>query len=1102
MHAEFTLLNFLFGTFPSMSEDIQKAKRMTFRLYSLGERSGFPQSGELAQLLAGNAFFQNEKTANLIKLCLETSESKSTSAPLNKAFRLFMTARNEIQAPFAGRSDCLQSCVYDVLLCYVSFWGQVFEYYETMYYKPVELRDGTVDTSPANVSFEIGWQITCLFIRDMMLSSAARSVGVASGYDRSMSWFFYPANATSELEEAKALVLTVIGKIRKRGTVLVSAEGMIGHISFSNTMPLIHWVEDKLDRDWSNVARLTQLAEEYFESTSIRLSVNVNPIVEEGVEDALNSSFGPDTSFLDGIESDPNLLLAMTSRSIALNIRPITPALLASPQCDWSGVDMGEFCRDIAEQCRWPEVVNTVSTAGEIGVSVINMSGDVLVSKQSRKSFSAPARLSRSPEHRAILPFTMPTPQGMPHLQPLDSPEDVPKFGGSFMPIRIPELTPTPNKHFQQPLMTPTPLARRARESDVTFFGGDDAPSPVSPAGALIPLPSDIDFDPSPRKMQRVLSRPSVVTTAQVASSTSLTTAVECIVAAARRDLTAKDWSLPAAMGDLLKRGKSLSALYLLVASCQSEPAVSTDQNAQSNGRKRRKSGGSVGGSDRFPVLTDVDLTETELRIVKLAEAAERRSLRSLSLDQRGLFRCLSRVLTLASLATSASVPDAELKSIIAVAADFVSFCCGVQPVIPATDVYAAGLRSALVDMHVAAFEVAKDLGLVDWQSLGLYYNDTALGVLMASNGLFTPNVVSSAPSRARGPQKLIHSHLSVYEKLPQHCLLVCGELVNRWSWQPSSSVWDVLQALRRDFLSRRHGCDEKIVHAVAQAEDVTRLNHFVKQSLLSAGMFLCDVGDRVGANMGVIHTAFDIVRATILLRPELVKGRHIHQIAACALMASSTIFGPPNSVSKISQAAVLMQSDSDAQSIVSKFVLKSIPLTSAGGVDLFSDCSGALVMPNVDGSAPPEFALSGDLGQFYEQIFVSEMRQVLANLKKATARRPQNCYQGDMGPFPEELETHKSLSPFAFVSLSSALALAMQQTLGQSGLQSKFVKYQHFAAAMPLVSPLGVLPCLLPPIEPTENKQFRPSDRCFRWMSDVTICATKAGEYSVLPDL
>jgi hypothetical protein len=222
----------------------------------------------------------------------------------------------------------------------------------------------------------------------------------------------------------------------------------------------------------------------------------------------------------------------------------------------------------------------------------------------------------------------------------------------------------------------------------------------------------------------------------------------------------------------------------------------------------------------------------------------------------------------------------------------------------------------------------------------------------------------------------------------------------------------------------------------------------------------------------------------------------------AANTLFSQTVGGKSFDMQKICQAAVVMQADPEAQAIVSKFVLKSVPLTSCGGVDLFSDCSGALVMPNADGSTPPEFDLSGDLRAFYDTIFVSEMRQVLANLKKATQRRPPNCPQGDMGPFPEESETHMSLSPFAFVSLSSALALAMQQSLGQSGMQSRFVKYHHFAGAMPLVSPMGVLPCLLPPIEPgAQPAAFRSSDRCFRWLRDTTICASKNGQYSVLPD-
>ena len=114
--------NFVLG----MTDDIQKALRMTIRLLSLGEKLGCPSYGELAQLLASNAFGKKDRISNLIKLSLETTESKTSSAPLNEALKLFFTARKELSRPFGCRADCLQSCIYDVLLCYTSFWGQVF----------------------------------------------------------------------------------------------------------------------------------------------------------------------------------------------------------------------------------------------------------------------------------------------------------------------------------------------------------------------------------------------------------------------------------------------------------------------------------------------------------------------------------------------------------------------------------------------------------------------------------------------------------------------------------------------------------------------------------------------------------------------------------------------------------------------------------------------------------------------------------------------------------------------------------------------------------------------------------------------------------------
>ena len=1122
---------------------------MTFRLYALGDRAGDAQSGELAQLLAGNAFFQNDKVANLIKLCLETSETKSTTAPLMKATKLFMQARQEISVPFTSRSDCLQSCIYDVLLCYTSFWGQIFEYYETMYYRPVQLPDGTTDSTPANVPFETGWLITCLFIRDTMLGCAARAAGVSSGYDRSMSWFFYPANSTSELEEGKALVLTVIGKIRKRGTVLVSAEGMIGHISFSNAMPLTHWVEDNLEKDWNNSAKLAVLAAEYFESSSIRLNVNVVPVADQSgasSDDALNLSFGPETSFLDGLATDdmsPPMMtqLSASSRSVALNIRPITPAILASASCEWNGVEMGEFCREIASTCKWPEVVNTVSTVGQIGISVINMSGEVQLSESwqssRRKSYSAPSRISTTPDRSAsILPFSLPTPQGMPPLElmRLTTPPPMPQFGGGFIPI--PNLTPTPGRTPTRGIaqQTPTPVHRRGRDSEVTFFGGEDDPATVSPleraphaGGALVALPSDADFDfgnhdGSPSKMRRiaqeappVATRPSVVEPAQPdKKDANLGFITECLVHAAGRDLSAKDWSVEKALGDLASR-KSIASMYMhVVASAETLPSaavnVSFDQNAaETNGRKRKKSnrknstGSDNGETPRLAVIEDTLLASTEKRLAALLTRAERRSLQGLSSGQRSCLRSLARVLTLASL-WNGVCEEKTLKSIVAVAADLVCFASGSQVQIGATDVFATGLRSAYVEADIAMIEVAKDLALADWLTLCLYFNDVSFAVLMSPQGLFQPNVAGGSAGRNKGPHRLTGSHLNTWERLPQHCLLVCSELMMRWSWAPSSRVWRILDKLRIDHLASRHGISPDEEPRETTPEEIAELDYFVKQVLVNAGTYLCDLGDRLGATPTVLHATMDILRAAILTRPELFKARHVYHIMFCALMAASSVLKTPGTPAtiefgRIAQAAIVMQPDAAAQLITSRFISKGVLLSTCGAADMFSDCSGALVFPDVDQMPQPEFSLTGDVYQFFQGTFVGEMRQILFNIKKSTIRPPsqEGC---DLGPFPEGLVSHPSLSPFAYPALSSGLALGMQQALGVSGVQFKTIKHNQFSRAMAIASPLGVLPALLPPIKPSKVSG-RSGDTHYKWVDGMVIRASKGGIFSVIQE-
>jgi len=1113
-------------------DDIKRARRMTFRLHSLGEKIGNTFAGELAQLLAGNSFFQNDKCSNIIKLCLETSDEKLSTAPLNKALNLFMSARKELSEPYTSRSDCLQSCILDMSLCYVSFWGQVFEYYESMYYKPVELPDGEPDTSPASIPFESGWYLTCLFIRDMMLSSAARSAGVSSGYDRSMSWYYFPANASSELEEAKALVLTVIARIRKRGTVLVSNEGMLGHISFSNTVPLTHWIEDKLNKDISDFSKLETLAEEYFESSSIRLNVNVVPVsnIPSGDpstpgEDPLNSSFSnlSEASFLDAFEginddnSPTQSTLSMSSRSISLNIRPITPTLLGSSKCDWSGIEMLDFCQQIVDYCKWPEVVYTVSTAGQIGISVINMSGEVMNRRKHRRSsFSAPSRLSLSPEPRNIAPAAIltpaaiPTPTGMPRLEPLGT-HASPGFG--FLPI--PQLTPTPTKPTANPgipIPTPTPpvFQRPHRVSDVTFFGGDDD-SPVEESTtdrmALVPIADDDEpTHSSPMKSMRddtglaaVTTRPSYVdqhdpSTTQTASLDSI---VRAISRAARSDVTAKNWSLIDAMGDLTTSAtRSIVALYSHIHSAKED---SDNQNVQDGNKRRRSSERLKKHNSAIPSVHENVMKQVDIRLVSLIDCATSRCLKGLSQDLRHQLLVLSRVLVLASLLTSPkAITDVQIKSCVIVAGDFVCFCNSSPAIIAPTDVYAAGLRSTYVDSDIAMFEIGKDLGFLDWYSLSLFYNDFAFAVLMGANGLFQPTSPSTAPSgpsrRNRAPSKLVR--MSVWEKLPQHCLLVCTELMMRWAWNPSSRLWDVYQRLVQSYELRRHGIDPEPTH------DLEELNYFVKQCLVNAGMHLVDVGDRLGASQVVIHAAFDIIRAAFILRPKMCQSRHIYQLVYCALVASGQIFGQSAAIDfpRIVQAAILTQPDEHAKSIANKYITNSIALSAFDGSVLFSDGSGALVLPNESGQQQPEFQQTGDVHKFYESIFVPEMRQVLFNMKKVTQRRSVEHPKGDFGPFVEEMNGLRdpSISPFSFVAISSAMGLAMQQFAGTREAQFKTVSYARYKQAMVLASPFGVLPCLVPPCIPHDESHHQ-NECYYKWFNDSVIRATKEGHYSVI---
>jgi hypothetical protein len=479
----------------------------------------------------------------------------------------------------------------------------------------------------------------------------------------------------------------------------------------------------------------------------------------------------------------------------------------------------------------------------------------------------------------------------------------------------------------------------------------------------------------------------------------------------------------------------------------------------------------------------------------------EKKSLKILSPSQKSVFRSLARILALGSLLQSGgAVPlsNAVLQSIVAVAGDFTCFATITTAFIAPTDVFATGLRSAYVEANISMIEVAKDADLRDWLTLAMYYNDVSFVLLMGPSGLLQPTD-SSGGRPVKAPQKLMSNQLSTWDRLPQHCLLVCSELLMRWAWTPQSRFWTIYTKLSNDYVSRRHGNDSQ----ETSPEEVDELNYFTKQVLMNAGIYLCDIADRLGASPLVIHGAFDLMRATILTRPKILQSRHVYHIVYSSLIAANAVFGKSASMDfgRIGQAAVVMQPDPNAQVITTQFIIKNISLSNSGAAELFSDGSGALVFGDIYGAMQPEFGLSVDLKQFFESVFVSEMRQVLYNMKKITMRRPVDHPEGDLGPFPEGQVMDMSVSPFSFAILSSGMALAMQQLLGHSGVQFKTVRYQNFAKAMSLVSPLGVLPCMLPPIKPFKPSAATRGDQFYKWFDDTVIRATKSGTYSIVQD-
>jgi hypothetical protein len=1058
-----------------MNDDIEKAME-TLDLENRGQRIDAPHAGKIAQLLAYNAYSRENKVVALIKLPVENG---SRNAPLDKAMKLMMDARQDITRPFESISQCLQSCFYDVLLCYTAFWGQVFEYYKTMYHKPVHLPDGGLDTRPAKVTFEGGWQLTCLFIRDIMLSEAAKLAGAANPHQMGFYWFFYPPNGTGYIEEAKSIVLTVMGEVRQRDMALVGNKGSIGHISHSLTTSLKKWVQDNLFDNWNNTERLDALSVQYFDSNWIQVNIDVTRIFAEQAVDTMNQSFRSRTSTLETREE----LKENCARKIIsgrVTIRPVTPILLGSRFCEWNSIEMGVFCREIALKCQWPEVVNIVEAAGQRPCTLINRSAEVKfthLSGEKRESLSVPSKLSFTPDSRRAGPILpMPTSPGMPGLE-----LTVPQFR-----IPIPELTPTPRGlicHLQPP---PTPrIGRRRRDSEVTFSGDDDRFRPLDFAEeshqAIVVHPSDLnrsDFSdggsPSPS------SRAALGGAYGSCWPHQMHSIADIIAKAARRDFSSKNWSIEKALGIFLREGESIQSLYNLIHADLSN--LQETDNARTRAQKRKSS--DMGSPGNFPVIDSRTLMLSDDTLNECLKNVEKRSMKNLNKDQKNSLRVLSRVLALASICDGDS-SKVCLRSAVAVSADLVAFCHSINPMIPQTDVFATGLRSAYAAAMIAMIEAAKDVGISDWYRLSLFFNHTAYIVLLYPNRLFDPTTRTREVPR----QETVQNHMSTFERLQPHCFFVSSELMMRWAWAPGSKLWIVHGKLTGDYFNRRHEFEGR---EECETDEIEQFNHFVKLCLLNAGQYLSDLGQRLKLPDYCIHASFDIVRATILLRPEILKGRHMYHIVYCALVAATTIFSPPPvAFERLIQAAIMREPNPDVQAIIRDYVCESVCLSSAGAAVLFSDCSAALVLPNASGIRQPEYQLAGRLQIFYETIFVGEMRQILFNIRKIT--RPNDLPHLDLGPYPRNADRDPSLSPFAFISLSSSLAIAMQQNLGEPGIQTRTEHYQHFQKAMTIVSPLGVLPCLLPPIK-RADVPIKGGEKIFKWMNDSAIKVMKNG--------
>ena len=352
------------------------------------------------------------------------------------------------------------------------------------------------------------------------------------------------------------------------------------------------------------------------------------------------------------------------------------------------------------------------------------------------------------------------------------------------------------------------------------------------------------------------------------------------------------------------------------------------------------------------------------------------------------------------------------------------------------------------------------------------------------------------------GPALLEFSN-SMRVKAVVHLEEVKRELMLRWVWRSESRLWAHVNELHTAMLQRAMAseCSGEEVNEIKCSEQI--LDGVCKVVMLYAGMKLCDISHRLGiaGQDQVLHVAMDLLRAALLFRLPILKDRHVMELAVCCLLSSLRIFQVSKNLRDIQTALTMSESGSGRRKIDWSF--SHIPASSTACAVASAHQLPRMTRYDNESSSvcqsPLDIASKViNIEEFYTSVFILEMHFILQPALKFFNEGKRFI----TGPFPEnDGKPGRFASPFSYCLMREFLAGHIENLTGKKGIINQFFAKRYFKQAFSILSPLGCLPSLFPPVfTEVADQRTRVSEERYEWVEGVTIIA-KDGSYSFVDD-